>query len=112
MAVCTHATFLLYLLTYRTIKQVHTIARYLDTSHERCAAMSKVPSTSELFAEYTSASERIGNEVRSLVVSEFTPLFKEDTFLEMMGYHVNYLDGLYAAPAHRLHAPFFTPWLA
>ena len=59
--------------------------------------MIKVPTDSELFAEYTSASKRIYDEARSLVVSEFTPLFKEDTFLEMTDYHVNYLDGLYAA---------------
>ena len=78
-------------------KQVHTIAQYLEMSYERYMAMNRVPNDSERSAQYASASKRINDEVRSLVVSEFTPLFKEDTFLEMTDYHVNYLDALCVA---------------
>ena len=87
--------------------QVHTIAQYLETSYERHTAMIKVPTDSDLFAEYASASKRINDEVRSLVVSEFTPLFKEDTFLEMTDYHVNYLDTLYVASSPSTHSLLF-----
>jgi len=83
-------------------EQACIIEDFIKESHARVQAINEIPGECELIVEYKQAAKLITDEVRSVISTEFMPLY-QDQFLDLSKEHINFLDNLLA---RLLLAPF------